>query len=528
MLKQYKFSNINESSSDYNLIKRAIAVAKEKGFDDLITDPYNRLNKILCDGKVVLLYIRTKNVYCVYLTDHGTVLDDTIEFDDKKCKPYKDCNPFKLDSMREYISDYIICYKTTDIITKVNFINKDGFTLKDWIDIDKEYGSIDSRCDVYGYHIIFYGIRMCNMINVHGEKKFDGFFERILWLDTYHSYLEVNTIDNSNVMILNQDGSIKVNEYYNYNEYVSRYYDSAVDYTIFAFRRTDNMTNYDIYDYDFNLICSDVYEIDEIEGWLDKFKCIILTKFGNGRLIYNIIGTEGNKLVSNDWFDSMDYIDDGLYSVEKNNTYNIVDIKRLKILMDDWCDECASIDIRYMGIESAVAIQSDGKCNVLVIDDNHNKLLFKEPVDDIIVKDFMFVLENGHKYLVWGNPVNKTRVDKIKTHKYFDGICWITVDNKIDIVDTNDDQTFCDKYMNGHKFDACTDIMHLYPIVKYNGKYSYINIESFKPLFDDSKMVWFDKVYPYREIEEFKVFPVVQNGEEKLLDVDGDEFDPNY
>jgi hypothetical protein len=122
--------------------------------------------------------------------------------------------------------------------------------------------------------------------------------------------------------------------------------------------------------------------------------------------------------------------------------------------------------------------------------------------------------------------------DKIWKTEY-DTTYTIMVDDKFDFISTLDDQTFCEKFMDGEKFDACMDLTSYYPLVEYKGKYSYINAETFEPLLgykNHNQMTWFDDAEPYEDADDggFE-FHVVIDGEKKRIDEYGDDRDdPEY
>lgn len=74
----------------------------------------------------------------------------------------------------------------------------------------------------------------------------------------------------------------------------------------------------------------------------------------------------------------------------------------------------------------------------------------------------------------------------------------------------------------------------MFPVVEYNGKFTYIDTEKYRFLFynqdsyngvNDIKNVrWFDKCEPYiQDKDDDFLFQVIENGKEKTLNEDGVE-----
>ena len=73
-------------------------------------------------------------------------------------------------------------------------------------------------------------------------------------------------------------------------------------------------------------------------------------------------------------------------------------------------------------------------------------------------------IKDNVEYVVWKNTMllivkcyNIWKVGDDDTYTYT-----INVGDKFDFINTNDDKTFCEKYMNGNKFDNCFDFTEMY------------------------------------------------------------------
>jgi hypothetical protein len=263
--------------------------------------------------------------------------------------------------------------------------------------------------------------------------------------------------------------------------------------------------------------------------------------------IHNIIGPD-DKMVfgkdpysKDDWIDSIEespeYNKANIHLVERDGEYNLFDGRHLNLVFDEWYDEIKFVTMNYLDIDVAAVVMKDGECNFYILDpesDKFKQFLFNEPVEDVkTYEDFIIVTKDGNDYIVWRNTrLMMVEFDKIWKTEY-DTTYTIMVDDKFDFISTLDDQTFCEKFMDGEKFDACMDLTSLYPLVEYKGKYSYISAETFEPLLgykNHNQMTWFDDAEPYEDADDggFE-FHVVIDGENKRIDEYGDDRDdPEY
>ena len=263
--------------------------------------------------------------------------------------------------------------------------------------------------------------------------------------------------------------------------------------------------------------------------------------------IHNIIGPDDKMVFGNDPYSKdgwIDYIEENpehkkayIHLVERDGEYNLFDGRHLNLVFDEWYDEIKFVTMKYLDIDVAAVVMKDGECNFYILDpdsDKFKQFLFNEPVEDVkTYEDFIIVTKDGNDYIVWRNTrLMMVEFDKIWKTEY-DTTYTIMVDDKFDFISTLDDQTFCEKFMDGEKFDACMDLTSYYPLVEYKGKYSYINAETFEPLLgykNHNQMTWFDDAEPYEDADDggFE-FHVVIDGEKKRIDEYGDDRDdPEY
>jgi hypothetical protein len=262
---------------------------------------------------------------------------------------------------------------------------------------------------------------------------------------------------------------------------------------------------------------------------------------------HNIVGPDCKMVFGNDphsdkdWIDSIEespeYNKANIHLVERDGEYNLFDGRHLNLVFDEWYDEIKFVTMNYLDIDVAAVVMKDGECNFYILDpesDKFKQFLFNEPVEDVkTYEDFIIVTKDGNDYIVWRNTrLMMVEFDKIWKTEY-DTTYTIMVDDKFDFISTLDDQTFCEKFMDGEKFDACMDLTSYYPLVEYKGKYSYINAETFEPLLgykNHNQMTWFDDAEPYEDADDggFE-FHVVIDGEKKRIDEYGDDRDdPEY
>lgn len=516
MLKYYTFKAINESNVDNDgyTFDAAVKAAMDKGLGKpdhakFITSP---------DGKWNVAVLTYGDKYdgdkYVYSYESNKILNDV---------PVNSIDRYKGQGNYLIVSKYIDNLK---LRKDYNFLDERGFTLKNWV--MKIFGS---PCE-NGYHIMDDDDGF-NLINIDGEKVFEDPKNNIEWLG---DYLLVE--DDNECLLFDKDGRIKLEGIINISDYDYTYYDEDEDRVLNTFYSIQFEDKNSLYDDNMEVMVDDFADLNQIE---DFYYVSTLDS------TYNIVGPDCKMVFGNDPHSDRDWIDSieerpednnaDMHLVEKDDKYNLFDGKHLKLVFDDWYDEIKFINMEYLGIDVAAAVMKDGECNFYILDpksDNFKEFLFNEPVEDIKkYEDFMVATKDGQDYLVWKNSrLMMVEFDKIwKTEE--DGTYTIMVDDKFDFIDTSDDQTFCEKFMNGEKFDACMDLTSYYPLVEYKGKYSYIDTEGFRPFLgymNNNQMVWFDDAEPYEDADDggFE-FHVVINGEHKRLDSYGDDRDdPEY
>ena len=515
MLKHYTFNNINESEQESNQYSfdNAIKAAMDKG---LGKPDQAKLIKSH-DGKWDIAVL-------IYGDSYG---GDKYIYSYKSDKILNDEPVNRIDRYKGQ-GNYLIVSKYTGKLSdlKYNFLDERGFTLKNWV--YNIYGSPDEN----GYHIMV-DDEGYNLIDVNGEKGFEDPKNNIEW---YGDYLFVESDDES--ILFDKNGKIKLEGIDDIKNIEYEYYDeddNRISDICYQIQFDDMMC---LYNSNMELIVENFDDLNDIDNFF------YISTYDN---IHNIIGPDGKMVFGKDpqskegWIDSIEetpeYNKANLHLVEKNDTYNLFDGKHLKLIDDVWYDEIKFIEMNYLDIDLAAAVIKDGKCNFLVIDPDsymYMKFLFDEPVDDIKkYEDFIVVTKDNQDYLVWKNQrLMMVEFDKIYQTEY-DTTYTIIINDKFDFISTLEADTFCELYMNGKKFDACFDITSYYPLVEYNGKYSYVNAETFEPLFgykNNKQMTWFDDAEPVEEDEDGGFdFNVVINGEKKRLDEWGDDRDdPDY
>ena len=520
MLKYYTFKAINESNVDNNgyTFDVAVKAVMDKG----LGKPDHAKFLKSKDGKWNLAVLMYDDVYdgdkYIYSYESGKILNDEPV---NKIEKYNGlCNYL-------IVSKYIDPNEKNSWEMDYNFLDERGFTLKTWL--HRIYGEPDEN----GYHIMI-DREGYNLIDVNGERVFKDPKDNIEWFDDY-LFCE----DDSECILFDKNGKIVLEGNFNIEEYEYSYYtdlEERIDCKFYKIEFDDNIC---LYDSSMNIM---VEQIDDDINQINNFYYV-----STDEKIYNIIGPDDKMIFGNDpyskdgWIDSIEERPEDnnadIHLVERDGEYNLFDGRYLNLVFDEWYDDIQFVNMDYIDIDVAAAVMKDGECNFYILDpesDKFKEFLFNEPVEDIkTYEDFMVVTKDGQDYLVWRNSrLMMVEFDKIwKTED--DETYTIMVDDKFDFINTSDDQTFCEKFMNGEKFDACMDLTSYYPLVEYKGKYSYIDTEGFKPFLgykNHNQMVWFDDAEPYEDADDggFE-FHVVIDGEQKRIDEYGDDRDdPEY
>ena len=509
MIKRYKFSNINESERDDDggSIANGMNAAIYKG----LGTPDNLYNVSLNGWKaIVLIYgIGIDSDKYIYSCNTRNIIND---------------EPLNIVIPK---NNYFIVGRFEDPNNKnsnyieYNFLNEYGYTLDSWL-----YHIFDDFDDD-GYHVA-YDDDGLNVINVNGDKKLKGKNEILSWFEEHalckNEYSEKKTLYDEN-------GNVEID---NVEDYEScKYLCDHVYERFYMFTYYDEDFKYCLYDLKMNLIADDVDEIDDSEGFY-------IIRHKN---LFNVIG-QGCKLVfGNDPHDKSEWVDEikefrkyssgKLFIVKRDEKYNLLDPNILEDVFHIWADDYKEISIDYIGIHDALAIRCDKRYNIYVLDyhsENFRKFLFDVDVDSISnYYDLLLVRKGSFEYVVWMCD----ELLMIECYNIWKTVCnkiyIIKVDDKFDLINTEEAETFCDMYMDDDKIDGCFDIDRMYPIVEYDGKYGYVDICNFKPVFEDENgyMKWFDAADSciYDDGEDIFIFPVVINGEKVMLDEDGNEID---
>ena len=516
MIKHYSFESINESEQDFDnyTFDNAIKAAEKKG----LGKPDHAKFITSLDGKWNVAVLTYGDEYdgdkYVYSYESNKILND---------EPVNRIDRYKGQGNYLIVSKYI---DNTKLHRDYNFLDERGFTLKHWLI------NISGSPDENGYHVMVDDDGY-NLIDVNGEKGFEDPKNNIEW---FGDYLFVE--DDNECLLFDKDGKIKLEGFISISEYVYSYYNNDEENISKNFYRVQFEDMECLYDDKMEIMVENFDDMNEIDNFY------YVSTFDN---IHDIIGPDYKMVFGKDpyskkgWIDSIEetpeYNKANIHLVERDGEYNLFDGKHLKLVFDEWYDEIKFVTMKYLDIDVAAVVMKDGECNFYILDpesDKFKEFLFNEPVEDVkTYEDFIIVTKDGNDYIVWRNTrLMMVEFDKIWKTEY-DTTYTIMVDDKFDFISTLDDQTFCEKFMDGEKFDACMDLTSYYPLVEYKGKYSYINAETFEPLFgykNHNQMTWFDDAEPYEDADDGGVeFHVVINGEQKRIDEYGDDRDdPEY
>jgi len=517
MLKVYNFNALNESNDDGYFFDCAVKAAVDKG----LGEPDHKQFFSSKNGEWNIAILTYGDEYdgdkYIYSYESNKILND---------EPINSIHRFKGQGNYLVVGKYVNKNKSQKVY---NFLDERGLTLKVW----REY--ISGPVDEDGFHIVVDDLGY-NLIDVNGEKGFEDYKTNIEKIGDY-----LLCEDDVESVLLDKHGKIILEGFINVIKHEYSYYDDNDDNVEMTFYEIQYEDNLCVYDSKMELMADQVDHVEELQ---DNTFCA-LTYEGEA----NIIGPGGKMIFGDDprsksgWLDSIgDYIDiheydihSYVYIIERDHKYNLFDTKYMKVMLNDWCDEIHFIEMDYLGIGSAAAVLYGNECNMYILDPRNRMFktfLFNEPVENIkTYNDFLVVTNNGNDYLLWSNGrMMMVEFDKIwKTED--DQTYTIMIDDKFDFIRVDEDETFCEKYMNGEKFDACSDFLSYYPLVEYKGKCSFIDIDMFKPsITRNNEMRWVDDadIAEYNEKIKEYVFPVKINGEDKLLNEYGEELDDDY
>lgn len=513
MVKYYKFSNINESE---NLEEECIEAAIENGLGE--PDYVEDMN-ISPEWHLALLIYGDKHYgdKYVYSYESGRIINDTP------------VNEILHDKNQ---GDYLIIKTYTDdrhINKKANFLDDDGFTLDTWLSDIVVGKPFKDR-----YHIVYEeNVDGCNLMDINGETYLDDPVDDISYVG---DNIMIWDTDSDTKTLVDTNGKIILEGIEETTQHEYKCYDEDGKAEFNTFYEVEGEDSILLYDKDMKLLTDIAKYVDERD---DMF---YITSHDDR---YNILGS-GCKLVfgkstssDSDWLDELESTpidaNENLFMVGKDDKYNIYDKEYSRLIFKEWFDDIKFASIDYLNVDCAAFVMIDNKCNIYVFneevdDPNRGSFIFNIPVDDIKVFDeygFVSVTRDNKDYLLWKNfRLITSEIDDITQVEDNDELYEITENGKIDFLSTYDDETFCDKYMGGNKFDNVLDKSGEYFLVEYKGKYGYIDSDLFKPAFDNHIMVWFDKAEPCSENSDGElVFHVVDNGVEKHLDSIGRNLD---
>jgi hypothetical protein len=322
-----------------------------------------------------------------------------------------------------------------------------------------------------------------------------------------------------------------------------------------------------ILDNNLNVVVEDVYGLEKIDRESNDGTSYIVIKRKSGEDIYNIL-SEGGLAYPNEWFDAYEEGPYGSHSLiitfhdGTKGLFNKMSMKPI-VLYDgterfrDLKSACALNDEedRY-----AVVQNDDGKMNLIntcyeyryrtgdraIGNAPYLHYVFKKWVDKINwLGPVLFITVNGETKLLWRD--GKTYGCTLNNIIRVANDTFVIEDENLhyNFLKMDEDGLFSSKWFDGVSDcygTSCTSDFDndlestWYPIVEYNGKYTYLDTERFRFLFqsggehdnDDWDSVrWFDDCEPYTTPHDNFVFKVVEDGVEKYLNDWGDEVDEN-
>ena len=91
-------------------------------------------------------------------------------------------------------------------------------------------------------------------------------------------------------------------------------------------------------------------------------------------------------------------------------------------------------------------------------------------------------------------------------------------DDKTDIISKYHTKTFSEKFLDGKKIDRVYLTDYNYGLICVDGKYTYIDADTFSPVFfDNGKIRWFDEADEAEPTKQGFECKVVENGRKKTL-----------
>lgn len=495
---------------------------------------------------------------CVSCDDRSKLYLKTSEDEDYDYRLYNIC---RLDEGKPLISkwcDFIDTFTSGKASVMIeddcNIIDTDGnFLLKNWCT------NIDSP-DENGYRICqFEDDDLDNDINLMDDEL------NILLPENVKSlkYIELAWGEETK----ESDGEI----FYREPESVYFYEGEKNVKSLSGYRQSNSGAPIDeknfILDNNLNVVVEDVKGLEKIDRESGDGISYIVIKHKNGERVYNIL-SESGLAYPNEWFDAYEEGPYGSHSLiiafhdGTKGMFNKISMKPIVLhdgteRFEDLKSACVLNDEedRY-----AVVKNDNGKMNLIntcydyryrtgdraIGNTPYLHYVFKDWVDKINwLGPVLFITVNGVTKLLWRN--GKTYGCTLNNIMRIANDVFVIEDENLhyNFLKMDEDGLFSSKWFDGvfdcygtsgeKNFDNDLESTW-YPIVEYNGKYTYLDTERFRFLFqqnsehdnDDWDSVrWFDDCEPYGEPHGNFVFKVVEDGAEKYLDVWGDEVDEN-
>jgi hypothetical protein len=532
MLRHYKFDHINESSSDNYDLQEAIDAVKKKGIFDEIDEKKSEIQSG-SNWPVAVIYSTNnkKDIYnnnienniAIYSFNKGDVITDYPIVKFNKHNGYAEVE-ISIDNGKYFVD---------------NILNDNGFVFDEEVYLNS----------ITKDRFIVEGDGWQNITDKNGNLLFDDNKDSIKELDNGAIFVEDFKKDTG--YLYDEDLNLKIKNVKDVEYILVNFEECGGDYEDFYITSSYDLSRgyYDpeesLYNKDFKKIATNIKGYDvltenggdayivEITGHDDKKNIL----YPGGKLLFG----DGNINNQDDWYDELTENpndNDDIIMIERDEKYVFFNTKSFKFELDGtWFDDVHMLESDTLDEEGVICVMIGNECNMIYRKKWSDKLeyLLDENVDDIKIYDdfdFVIVTKNNHDYLLWkNNKFIAEEFDKIYKIDDYDAYT-IIINGKFDFISTDEDQTFCEKYMNGNKFDKCFDIKSYYPVVEYNGKYSYVDIESFRPLFGhyhNDNMTWFDHAEPAEYIDNEFIFPVIVNGQKQRLDTyENNIDDPDY
>ena len=234
---------------------------------------------------------------------------------------------------------------------------------------------------------------------------------------------------------------------------------------------------------------------DKWFDWIDFGKNEFIKVELNGK--FNFIDTEGH-LLSAQWFDDLYNFVNGFAKVELNEKNNFIDTKG-HLLSDQWFDSASSFD------NGLAPIRLNGKCNFI---DTKGNIRFKQWFDwvDYFKNGFAIVHLNDKRNFIdtEGNIISDQWFDSASS--FDNGLAHVRVNKKHNFIDTEGN------IISDQWFDWVGYFKNGFAYVKLNEKFNFIDTEG--NIISDQ---WFDGVDDFNN----RFAMVRLNGKFNFIDTEG-------